>query len=100
MTGGAGWHVGFRQSLVEDYLAQSEGSSRRPCDRSGIEMPEMVSQSRNHRGTQRVRDILHHRIGTSALDEGPQLAFDVLRLLSGQSRHRKPAAITLAREAV
>ena len=60
----------------------------------------MRSQGRQHRRAQDMRDVEHDRVGAPALDEGPQLVLDVLRLLSGQSRHREISEITLSRQPV
>src|SRR6516164_11063579 len=45
-------------------------------------------------------DILHDGIGASAFDEGAQLVLEILWLLARKSRHWKPSAVALRRQAV
>src|ERR1700731_3773878 len=83
MTGGACGHVGFRETFL--VIARSDRSPWRAAERWGFEMAEMHRQRRDHRRAQHMRDVAHDWVRPSALDEGPQLRFDVFGLLS-----RKP----------
>ena len=96
MAGGAGRNVASEAPLV-DFFAVGQRSSWRSAKWPGIEILEMVCQRRQHRRTEYVRDVEHDRVGSPALDKGPQLGLDVVGLLSRQSRHREISQIALSR---
>jgi hypothetical protein len=68
------------------------------AERSRIEVPKVLGQSRYHRRAQDTPHVEHDRVRSAALDEGSQLILDVSGLLPGQPWHSEIAAIAFSRE--
>ena len=60
----------------------------------------MLGQTFEHRRTEDMRHVEHHRVRSPAIDERLQLILQVFGLLPGQSRHRIRTAKPLPRYAV
>src|ERR1700758_2478288 len=76
-------NVGARYAFLIDLLSLRHECFRCSSQRLGIEILEITSQGFDHRRIEDVRNIEHHGIGSPALDKGPELTGEILRLLPG-----------------
>ncbi len=100
VTGGTRGNIGLGKPLFKDRFSQGNVISGAAADGFGIQIPEMLGKSRERRGTEDVRDIEHDGVYAPAFNESAQLILDVFRLLPGESRHGKIAAVAFSRQAV
>src|SRR5215468_265714 len=87
VTGLAWRNIGARNALLVDFFPRGHAFYWSTTQRLWIEVSKIRSQGRYHRRAQHMRHVEHHRVRSSALDKGPQLVFEVLRLLPRESRH-------------
>jgi hypothetical protein len=100
MAGGTCGDIPFWNAILENLFAghyQFPGSA---TNRFGAEAVEFSSNGRYLHGTENMGDAEHDVICPSPLDEGSQLIFDILDLLSGKTRDRIIPTIALARRSV
>src|SRR5271165_6682639 len=102
MTGGAGWNVGFRSSLLEDLLAGGHEMPWTAPKGARIKTPELRGETCSHLRVHPMYPchVYEERPLARVLGKGAQLILEVLGCLSREPRHDEIAMVALPRGAV